>query len=126
MNGRNYDGSTFMRLPPGARGYVATVVLAGGLCLLAAMLRVRLNFENVLLFVTLLIALKLWDVSLVWPLTSLGFVLTTLAAKHIRHEEVTTLRWAGVFLIVAGALLVGYSEKLKSTPPAGPLEINKE
>jgi drug/metabolite transporter (DMT)-like permease len=77
-------------------------------------------------FVTLLIALKLWDVSLVWPLTSLGFVLTTLAAKYIRHEEVTTLRWAGVFLIVAGALLVGYSEKLKSTPPAGPLEINKE
>ena len=77
-------------------------------------------------FVTLLIALKLWDVSLVWPLTSLGFVLTTLAAKYIRHEEVSGLRWAGVFLIVIGAVLVGYSEKLKSTPAAGPHEINRE
>jgi drug/metabolite transporter (DMT)-like permease len=77
-------------------------------------------------FITLLISLKLWDVSLVWPLTSLGFVLTTLAAKYIRHEEVTPMRWAGVFLIVVGAVLVGYSEKLKPTPAAGPLEISKE
>src|SRR5215204_5448867 len=78
-------------------------------------------------FVTLLISLKLWDVSLVWPLTSLGFVLTTLAARYIRHEEVTAMRWAGVFLIVAGAVLVGYSEKLKSAPAAaGASEINRE
>lgn len=74
-------------------------------------------------FVTLLISLKLWDVSLVWPLTSLGFVLTTLAARYIRHEEVNAMRWAGVFLIMAGAVLVGYSEKLKSPaatePPSG-------
>jgi drug/metabolite transporter (DMT)-like permease len=78
-------------------------------------------------FVTLLISLKLWDVSLVWPLTSLGFVLTTLAAKYIRHEEVSAMRWAGVFLIVAGAVLVGYSEKLKSAPAvAGASEINRE
>jgi drug/metabolite transporter (DMT)-like permease len=79
-------------------------------------------------FVTLLIALKYWDVSLVWPLTSLGFVLTTLAAKYIRHEEVNAMRWAGVFLIMAGAVLVGYSEKLKVTAPAGapPSQLNKE
>jgi len=69
-------------------------------------------------FVTLLILLKFWDVSLVWPLTSLGFVLTTLAAKYIRHEDVNAMRWAGVFLIMAGAVLVGYSEKLKSPMPA--------
>src|SRR5687767_10139736 len=68
-------------------------------------------------FVTLLILLKLWDVSLVWPLTSLGFVLTTLAAKYIRHEDVNAMRWAGVFLIMAGAVMVGYSEKLKSPVP---------
>jgi len=77
-------------------------------------------------FATLLISLKLWDVSLVWPLTSLGFVLTTLAAKYIRHEEVSALRWTGVFLIVAGAVLVGYSEKHKSTRAAAPSQINKE
>jgi drug/metabolite transporter (DMT)-like permease len=67
-------------------------------------------------FVSLLVLLKLWDVSLVWPLTSLGFVLTTLAAKYIRHEEVNAMRWAGVFLIMAGAVMVGYSERLKNMP----------
>src|SRR5688572_888265 len=79
-------------------------------------------------FVTLLVLLKLWDVSLIWPLTSLGFVLTTLAAKYVRHEEVNNMRWAGVFMIMAGAVLVGYSEKLKTLPPNGAprAEISKE
>src|SRR5687767_15986309 len=48
-------------------------------------------------FVSLLVMLKLWDVSLIWPLTSLGFVLTTLAAKYVRHEEVNNMRGAGAF-----------------------------
>ncbi len=49
------------------------------------------------------------DVSLVWPLTSLGFVLTALAAKFYLHEQVSVVRWAGVGLIVLGAGLVSYS-----------------
>ena len=79
-------------------------------------------------FVSLLVMLKLWDVSLIWPLTSLGFVLTTLAAKYVRHEDVNSVRWAGVFLIVAGAVLVGYSEKLKNVPSPGEprAEVSKE
>jgi len=79
-------------------------------------------------FVSLLVMLKLWDVSLIWPLTSLGFVLTTLAAKYLRHEEVNSARWAGVFLIMAGTVLIGYSEKLKNVPSPGEprTEISKE
>src|SRR5205814_5739158 len=69
-------------------------------------------FETIF-FVALLIMLKRWDVSLIWPLTSLGFVLTTLAAKYIRHEDVSALRWSGVILIMLGAALVGWSEKSK-------------
>ena len=64
-------------------------------------------------FVMLLILLKRNDVSLIWPLTSLGFVLTALAAKFINHETVSPLRWAGVVLIVMGAGLVAWSEKAK-------------
>ena len=56
LKGRISGGSTFVRLPPVARGYVAAVVVAGVLCLVAAMLHVRLDFENVLLFATLLTA----------------------------------------------------------------------
>src|SRR5262245_22720097 len=68
-------------------------------------------------FVMLMILLKRHDVSLIWPLTSLGFVLTALAARFIRHEEVSPLRWSGVFLIVLGAALVGWSESIKKNPP---------
>jgi multidrug transporter EmrE-like cation transporter len=77
-------------------------------------------------FGTLLYLMSRGDVSFVWPLTSLGFVLTTLAAKFILREEVSTLRWGGVLLIVFGAGLITYSEKLKERhaavkdPPALP------
>lgn len=70
-------------------------------------------------FGTLLYLMSQGDVSFVWPLTSLGFVLTTLAAKFILHEHVSALRWGGVLLIVAGAALITYSEKIapgKSAP----------
>lgn len=73
-------------------------------------------------FGALLYLLSQRDVSLIWPLTSLGFVITALSAKFILHEEVSATRWAGVMLIVLGAALVSYSEKAKSRPitPATP------
>jgi len=73
-------------------------------------------------FGTLLYLMSCGDVSFVWPLTSLGFVLTTLAAKFILHENVSVIRWGGVFLIVSGAALITYSEKLehKGAPPTVP------
>jgi drug/metabolite transporter (DMT)-like permease len=82
------------------RGVTNTYMLLGVLCL-------------VLFFGCLLYLLSQEDVSLIWPLTSLGFVLTVLAARFIRHEEVTALRWGGVALIVVGATLVAWSEQKK-------------
>ena len=74
---------------------------------------------EMIFFGILLYLLSQKDVSLVWPLTSLGFVLTALAARFLRHEEVSGVRWMGVGLIVLGASLVAWSEGLKktSTPP---------
>jgi len=60
-------------------------------------------------------------VSFVWPLTALGFVLTTIAAKCWLHEEVSLLRWGGVLLIVLGAGLITYSEKVLEAKPPAPL-----
>jgi drug/metabolite transporter (DMT)-like permease len=77
-------------------------------------------FFEAIFFAGLLILLAKADVSLIWPLTSLGFVLTTAAAKFIRHEDVTPLRWTGVVLIMMGAALVGWSEKQKA-PPLSPV-----
>ena len=69
-------------------------------------------------FGALLYLLSQRDVSLIWPLTSLGFVITAISAKFILNEEVSALRWAGVALIVAGATLVSLSEKAKPKPDA--------
>ena len=67
--------------------------------------------------------MSLRDVSFVWPLTSLGFIFTTLAAEFILHEPVSTSRWIGVIMISLGAGLTGYSEAAKgqTPPPAAPM-----
>ena len=67
-------------------------------------------------FGALLYLLSQRDVSLIWPLTALGFVLTAIAAKFILHEDIHWTRWMGVALIVIGAALVSYSEKMKQQP----------
>jgi drug/metabolite transporter (DMT)-like permease len=73
-------------------------------------------------FGVLLYLLSQRDVSLIWPLTSLGFVITAFAARMVRHEEVTALRWTGVIVIVIGASLVAWSEQAKSKPaPPAPI-----
>lgn len=72
-------------------------------------------------FGTLLVLMSKGTVSFIWPLTSLGFVLTTIAAKFILHEEVSLLRWGGVLLIMMGAGLITFSEKvLEQKAPNNP------
>ncbi len=80
---------------------------------------IGIAFEAVF-FGALLYLLSQRDVSLIWPLTSLGFVITALAARWILHEQVSWVRWSGVLLIVLGAGLVSYSELLKTKRPSDP------
>jgi drug/metabolite transporter (DMT)-like permease len=86
-------------------------------------------FETIF-FVFLLVLLKGNDVSLIWPLTSLGFVLTALSAKFILNEKVSAVRWGGVILIVVGAGLVSWSEKQKQraqkSPPGAAPAISRQ
>jgi len=69
-------------------------------------------------FGCLLFLLSRADVSFVWPLSGLSFAFTTLAARFLLHEQVSLLRWMGVALIVAGAMVIAYTEKRKSPPPS--------
>jgi uncharacterized membrane protein len=70
-------------------------------------------------FGCLLYMLSQRDVSLIWPLTSLGFIFTTLAAVLFLGERVSWVRWTGVMLIAIGAGLTSYSEAAKqnAVPP---------
>ncbi len=84
-------------------------------------------FFEAIFFGVLLYLLSQRDVSLIWPLTSLGFVITAIAAKIFLHETVSPMRWGGVLLIVLGAALITYSEKFKETTPLeAPLGANSD
>ncbi len=75
-------------------------------------------FFEAVFFGCLLVLMSRSDVSFLWPLTAVSFVLTTLAAKFFLHEEVSPLRWGGVCLIMCGAGLITWSEKMKPVVPA--------
>jgi drug/metabolite transporter (DMT)-like permease len=54
-------------------------------------------------------ALEYVDVSVANPLTALSYVLATTYAVLFMREHVGKRRWAGVFFITLGAILVGLS-----------------
>jgi uncharacterized membrane protein len=52
-------------------------------------------------------ALLSWaDLSYVLPVTAIGYVLVAVTARIFLHEQISTWRWAGIALIVAGVTLV--------------------
>lgn len=76
-------------------------------------------FLEAIFFAGLCYLLSREDVSLIWPLTALGFVLTTFSARFFLHETVSPTRWAGVCLIVCGAGLISWSEQRKDRAESG-------
>ena len=81
-------------------------------------------FFEALYFACLLILMPKGEISFLWPLTALSFVMTTLAALIFLGEKVSSVRWAGVVFIMIGAALISYSEhaKPKPAPPAASQE----
>src|SRR5437762_13578953 len=74
-------------------------------------------FFEAIFFGFLLYLLSQKDVSIVWPLTALGFIMTSLAARIFLKEEVSSVRWAGVCLMVWGAGLVTWRAKQEEEEP---------
>ena len=70
-------------------------------------------FFEALFFGCLLVLMSESDISFLWPLTALSFVMTTFAARLFLSEQVSSVRWAGVVLIMLGAALISYSEHEK-------------
>jgi undecaprenyl phosphate-alpha-L-ara4N flippase subunit ArnE len=51
------------------------------------------------------------NISLAFPLTSIGYPLTMLAAVFLLHEKLSWQVWLGGGLITVGAAILGYSEE---------------
>jgi drug/metabolite transporter (DMT)-like permease len=75
-------------------------------------------FFEALFFGCLLILMSKSDIGFLWPLTGLSFVFATFAAMIFLNEKVSPMRWAGVVLVVMGAIVTGYSEKLNERAKA--------
>lgn len=61
-------------------------------------------------------ALMSWaDLSFVLPVTSVGYVLVALLGRFFLHESVSRARWAGIVLILCGAMLVGSSSHQRTS-----------
>ena len=77
---------------------------------LAAIFSPHVALGIVLLIVWLLsrMALLSWaDLSYVLPITSVGYIITTVIARFVLNEQISLTRWSGTLLIVAGTALVG-------------------
>jgi drug/metabolite transporter (DMT)-like permease len=74
-------------------------------------------------FFSFLAVLSWADVSLVVPITSLSFLLTTFLAQWALHERVTPLRWAGTLLIVTGVALVALRGTAEDTGPQAAVTV---
>ncbi|MBM3725879.1 MAG: hypothetical protein FJW40_10705 [Acidobacteria bacterium] len=51
------------------------------------------------------------DLSYVLPVTSIGYALTAILGRVFHQEQITSARWWGILLIVAGTAIVSF------TPP---------
>ncbi|MEI7730896.1 MAG: EamA family transporter [Verrucomicrobiota bacterium] len=85
-------------------------------------------FFEAVFFACLLYLMSQKDISFIWPLTSLSFVVTTLAAVLYLKEHVTPARWIGVSLIMLGAGIITWNEKqtekLKADAPVPSVAMN--
>lgn len=56
-----------------------------------------------------LVLLSRVDLSYAYPALSLGYVLITLVSAFVLGEQVSALRWAGVFVICIGVVMISRS-----------------
>jgi uncharacterized membrane protein len=56
-----------------------------------------------------ILVLKEKELSYVYPMIASSYVLVLLFAWLFRHEAVSAVRWAGVFVIIAGVFLISQS-----------------
>jgi drug/metabolite transporter (DMT)-like permease len=71
------------------------------------------------LFFFLWLAVLSWeDLSVALPMQALNYVLVAVLAKYFLHEQVSPLRWGGIFLVCIGVMLITKSSTADKPQPA--------
>ena len=56
-----------------------------------------------------LAAMSTLDISYMYPMASLVYVLTAIVALIFLYESISLLRWTGIFLVMGGCFIIGQS-----------------
>jgi len=56
------------------------------------------------------------DLSVAVPIASFSYILVPLVSIIFLHEQITALRWVGVFFVLAGVILVSLSSEERLPP----------
>ena len=79
---------------------------------------VLLGVSLLILWMLSRMALMSWaDLSFVLPITSIGYVISAMMGKFFLDEYVSSQRWAGTLLIVAGMELVSFTPARTTKQP---------
>lgn len=82
---------------------------------------VALGISLLILWLLTRMALLSWaDLSYVLPVTALGYVASALMGHYFLGEHITSYRWLGILLIVAGISLVGTGQVQTESPKLKP------
>jgi len=78
------------------------------------------------LFFFLWLAVLSWeDLTVALPMQALNYVLVAILAKYILNEQISLLRWAGIFLVCVGVIMITKSstaDKPKASVAVGSLQ----
>lgn len=66
------------------------------------------------------------DLSYVLPVTSAGYIVQALVGKYAFGERISSARWAGTVLIIAGIVLVGMTNPRTERRPLQPAAAMKD
>lgn len=56
-----------------------------------------------------LVVLSREKLSFAYPMVAFAYIVTILLAKFVLHEDIPLLRWAGLFVIIVGILMIAKS-----------------
>ncbi|HMF67842.1 MAG TPA: hypothetical protein VK602_09570 [Phyllobacterium sp.] len=96
----------------GMKAHAVAVVSSGMMPYVRAFFSpmVLLGVSLLILWMLSRMALMSWaDLSFVLPITSIGYVMSALMGKFFLDEHISSQRWAGTLLIVAGIALVSFT-----------------
>lgn len=61
--------------------------------------------------ILLIIALRYGELSVLYPIISLSFIWVALLSIYVLAEDISPIKWTGIFIIILGVSLIGVGSK---------------